>query len=69
MFDINKMQGAVHKAFQRTQKVGNVESDPDLALYKSLKPEHFTALMQQHGEQPVIDYIKDMEHKKIKGGK
>ena len=67
---INLMQGAVKKAFQRTKRVGNVEPDPDLALYGTLKANHFTELMKVYGEGPIIDYIKEMESKKImQGGK
>jgi hypothetical protein len=51
-------------------KVAQVEADPDLKLYSTLKPEHFTKLIEVYGEQPVIDYIRDMESQKIlkKGG-
>lgn len=64
-----RMQAATKKAFQRVQQAGNVESDPDLALYGTLKPQHFTELMRVYGEDKIIDYIKDMESKKIMGGK
>jgi len=66
---ISRMSLAVHKAFQRIQRVGNVEPDPDLALYGTLKPEHFTELMKVYGEGPIVDYIKEMESKKIMGNK
>jgi len=68
---IEMMQGAVKKAFQRTQKVGNIEADPDLALYGTLKAGHFQELMKVYGEGPIVDYIKLMETKKImnSGGK
>lgn len=63
-----KMQAATKKAFQRVGRVGNVESDPDLALYGTLKPQDFTELMKVYGEDDVIRYIQDMESKKIMGG-
>jgi hypothetical protein len=61
---------ATKKAFTNVGKVAQVETDPDLKLYSTLKPEHFTKLIEVYGEQPVIDYIRDMESQKIlkKGG-
>jgi hypothetical protein len=64
-----RMQAATKKAFERVGRAGNVESDPDLALYGTLKPQHFTELMKTYGEQPIIDYIRDMEGRRIMGGK
>lgn len=62
------VQRATKKAFQQVGKVANVESDADLRMYGSLKPEHFQELMKVYGEGPIIDYIKDMESRKIMGG-
>lgn len=62
---------ATKKAFQQVGKVANIEPDPDIRLYATLKPEHFQELMKVYGEGPIIDYIKDMEGQKImrrKGG-
>jgi len=63
------MEQATKKAFDRVGKVSNVESDPDLALYKTLKPEHFSELMKSYGEEPIINYIREMESKRIMGNK
>lgn len=64
------VQRATKKAFQRVGKVAGVEADPDLKLYSTLKPEHFSRLIEVYGEQPIIDYIREMESTKImkKGG-
>lgn len=64
-----RMRSATKKAFQRVRRAGNVESDPDLALYGTLKPQHFTELMKVYGEDAIVGYIKDMETKRIMGGK
>lgn len=66
-----RLHAATKKAFERVGRVGNVESDPDLALYGTLKPQHFTELMKVYGEDNIIDYIRDMESKRImkNGGK
>ena len=64
-----RMHSATKKAFERVGRVGNVESDPDLALYGTLKPQHFTELMKVYGEDKIIDYIKEMESKKIMNGR
>lgn len=60
-------QRAVSKAFERIGKVSGGETDPDMRLYSTLKPEHFTELMKVYGEGAIIDYIKDMESTKIMG--
>lgn len=64
------VQRATKKAFQRVGKVAGMETDPDLKLYSTLQPEHFKELIKVYGEQPIIDYIKDMESARIlkKGG-
>jgi hypothetical protein len=64
-----KLQAATKKAFQRVHKVGNVESDPDLALYNTLNENNFTELMKEYGEDTVIAYIRDMESKRIMQGR
>lgn len=66
---MGRMQAATKKAFQRVQQTGNVESDPDLALYGTLKPQHFTELMKVYGEDKIVNYIKEMESKKIMNGR
>ena len=63
------VQRATKKAFQRVGSVMNVEPDPDLKMYSSLKPEHFQELMNVYGEGPIVDYIKAMEGKRIMGNR
>jgi hypothetical protein len=64
------VRNATKKAFEQVGKVAGVETDPDLKLYSTLKPEHFQELMRVYGEGPIVDYIKEMESKKImRGGK
>ena len=64
------VQRATKKAFQQVGRVAGEETNPDLKLYSTLKPEHFSKLIEVYGEQPIIDYIKEMESSKImnKGG-
>ncbi len=59
------VQRATKKAFQQVGKVSGAETDPDLKLYSTLKPEHFSQLIREYGEQPIIDYIREMEGQKI----
>lgn len=61
------VSSATKKAFQRVGSVANTEPDPDLRMYNTLKPEHFQKLMGLYGEQNVINYIKDMETRRIMG--
>lgn len=63
------VQRATKKAFQQVGKVAGIEADPDLRLYSTLKPYHFTELMRVYGEGPIVDYIKDMESMKILNGR
>lgn len=60
---------ATKKAFQQVGKVSGIETDPDLKLYSTLKPEHFQELMKVYGEDNIIGYIKDMESKRIMNNK
>jgi hypothetical protein len=66
-----RLKAATKLAFNRVQRVGGVESDPDMALYNTLKPQHFVELMKDYGEEQIVGYIQDMETKRImnKGGK
>jgi hypothetical protein len=61
-------QRAVNKAFDKMGAFGGGETDPDMKLYSTLKPEHFQELMKVYGEGPIIDYIKEMESSKIMRG-
>ena len=63
------VQRATKKAFHRVGSVMNVEPDPDLKMYNSLKPEHFQELMKVYGESPIIEYIREMEGKRIIGNR
>lgn len=56
---------ATKKAFEQVGRVAQAETDPDLKMYSTLKPEHFTELMRVYGEGPIIDYIRDMESQRI----
>jgi hypothetical protein len=58
-------QKAINKAFDKVNKATGQETDPDLQLYGTLKPQHFQELMKVYGEGPIIQYIQDMESKKI----
>jgi hypothetical protein len=64
------VQRATKKAFQQVGKVSGMETDPDLKLYSTLRPEHFSELIKVYGEEPIINYIREMETQRIikKGG-
>jgi hypothetical protein len=66
--NFDRLQSATRKAFDRIGKVTGTETDPDLSLYNSLKPEHFTGLMREYGEDEIIGYIREMENRRL-GGK
>jgi hypothetical protein len=65
------VQRATKKAFQKMGQVSQVEADPDLRLYQTLKPEDFTKLVEVYGEDDIVNYIRDMESQRLikKGGK
>jgi hypothetical protein len=63
------MNNATQKAFARVGKVTHQETDPDLRLYNELKPQDFTELMKDYGEDNVIEYIKAMEFKRLHRGR
>jgi len=59
------MERATRSAFDRVGQVSGSESDPDLSLYQSLVPQDFAKLMEDYGENEVLDYIKTMEGRRV----
>ena len=51
-----------------TQVSNKKQKDPLIDIYESLKPSDFDVLMKKYGQEKVINYIKDMEVKKMKKG-
>jgi len=61
----NKLQAGAKKAFDRVNKVSGTETDSELMLYNQLKPQHFTELMKDYGEENILGYIREMEAKRL----
>jgi len=66
MFD--KMSKASSGAFRNMDKAVGGNIDPDLSLYKKLRPEHFNQIAQQYGLDNTVAYIQAMEKKQIVKG-
>ena len=56
---------ATRDAFQNMRKASDVTTDPDLIRYNSFKPEDFSQMMLDFGEEPVLEYIREMELKRL----
>ena len=51
--------------FDRSMKRAGVETNPDVMLYNTLKPEDFNQLSKVYGQNTIMDYIRDMESKRL----
>lgn len=61
----NRMQSATQKAFDRVGKTADIPIDPDLKIYQSLQPKDFDAMTQRYGADNVMQYIKQMEGRRL----
>ena len=53
------------KAFENSHKMVGVPVDPDVRLYNKLQPEDLRKLEKTFGRDTVVDYVKEMESRKI----
>jgi len=58
---------AVQDAFKKVRHPNL--SDPMLVQYNKLQPHDFAELVRKHGEDKTLQYIKDMEAKRISHGR
>lgn len=65
---MNQAKDAVGKAFEGVHKVVNKTADPMVQRYESLSPDVFTELVRDYGEDEVVNYIRAMEIRRVKGG-
>lgn len=66
MFDrINKV---TPRAFNTLDRAMGRQTDDDLRLYESLQPEDFNKISQQYGADNTLEYIQEMERRRLKGG-
>jgi hypothetical protein len=63
-----KMKNAARQAFDRVSRASNLETDSDLRLYNTLKPDDFQRIVQQYGANETVQYIQKMEAKRLMGG-
>ena len=64
-----KLVGAFSKGAESWDRsIGRPQQSEDLNTYNSLKPEDFPKLVERYGSVPVINYIHEMEHKRLTGG-
>jgi len=52
-------------ALNSMRKMSGMHTDPDIVRYESFKPEDFAALSDQYGSDNVLDYINEMERKRL----
>jgi len=65
---IEGTQRSVSEAFGMARDTSGVPRDENLYRYNQLKTEHFEALVEKHGLESVIEYIKTMESRRMKDG-
>jgi hypothetical protein len=63
---INRAQKATDKAVERSMNLAGTTSDPDVLFYNSIKPEEFDAIASRFGVNETMEYIQDMESRRIK---
>lgn len=56
---------AVETAFQSTAKRLGLETSPDMLTYETLAPEDFNDLSKLYGQESVLEYIREMEKKRL----
>jgi len=64
---IQRTISAVDKAFQHTTKRFGLGTDKDLNLYQTLTMDDFQDLTRDFGETNVLQYIQEMEKRKLQG--
>ena len=60
-----QLSGAVGEALKGIRKASGVATDPDLIRYNNFKPEDFEQMAQEFGQDNVMDYIKEMELRRL----
>lgn len=66
LFDTIDRAGA--RAFQTVQKSLGA-ADPQVEIYRKLKPQDFQAIAGQYGPEGLIRYVEAMEARSLKGGR
>ena len=57
---------AVGQAFSNVQRAFNVETDPEVRFYDTLKEKDFDNIRAMYGDETVVSYVKAMESKKLR---
>lgn len=62
---IQRTVRTTNTAFQRTTDRVGLNTDKDLRVYETLAPDDFDVLAHTFGPDEVMDYIHDMEKKRL----
>ena len=66
MFD--KLNKVTPRAFNTLDRAMGREVDEDLRLYETLQPDDFSKITEQYGADNTLEYIQEMERRRLKGG-
>ena len=66
MFD--RMNKITPRAFNTLDRAMGRQTDDDLRLYESLQPDDFKMISKQYGADNTLEYIQEMERRRLKGG-
>lgn len=61
----DRMGKSVQSAFDESAKRYGLNSDPAVDQYSNLQPEDFQDMSKDFGETDVLQYIQEMEKKKL----
>lgn len=66
---MDRIRKATSSAFSNVHRRMYGDKDDDLRIYDSLTPRDFFDMTQEFGEDNVVEYIREMEVKRIQGRK
>ena len=66
MFD--RLKKVTPRAFNALDRAMGRQTDDDLRLYESLQPDDFKMISKQYGADGTLEYIQEMERRRLKGG-
>jgi len=61
----NRTTTNVKSAFTRSLKRAGIETNPSVMLYNTLREEDFSKLSEIYGQEFVMNYVRDMESKRL----
>lgn len=61
--DFSRVQKAAQSALNKVAVTAGQNTDPDLAIYKNLRPADFPKIIEKYGTEGTLSYIAEMERR------